>query len=103
MDFWGRKVVGPERPEPIDILLGIVFMVLLPALITIVTPSSRASLASGFPEDVAGSMRLRRGEYDYPSYGELKDALVNRGKADFARWFGRWKEMHEAGEELFVR
>ena len=26
-DFRGRKVVGPERPEPIVILLGTVFLV----------------------------------------------------------------------------
>jgi hypothetical protein len=40
-DFWGRKVVGPERPAPIVILLGIVCMVLHPAFVTIVAPSSR--------------------------------------------------------------
>jgi hypothetical protein len=48
-------------------------------------------------------MRLRLGEYAFPSYGELNDALVTRGKADFILWFGRWKEMHEAGEKLIVK
>ncbi len=48
-------------------------------------------------------MRLRPGEYDFPSYSELKVALVNRGKSDFALRFGRWKERHEAGEKLFVK
>src|SRR3954453_17794776 len=44
-DFWGRKVVGPERPEPIVILLGIIFLVLFPAFVTIIAPTSRVSLA----------------------------------------------------------
>jgi hypothetical protein len=48
-------------------------------------------------------MRLRLGEYDFPSYDELKEAIQTRGKADFTRWFGRWIVIHEAGEKLPVR
>src|SRR4051812_40149492 len=44
-DFWGRKIVGPARTEPITIFLGIIFLILLPALVTVIAPTSRVCLA----------------------------------------------------------
>jgi hypothetical protein len=44
-DFLGRRIRDPGRPDPVAILLGIVFLVLFPAFVTIIAPTSRVSLA----------------------------------------------------------
>ena len=41
----GQKFEGVGRWDPVMVLLGIVFMVLFPAFVTIIAPTSRISLA----------------------------------------------------------